>query len=202
MAGTAHTNRHIQLLALASQAHIVSLVSRIIRYAKNVLAEEGVVMPAEVQEGKIWPRYADTMIGLKRLDNIQYCVETAIRDDVEGDLIETGVWRGGACIFMRAILRTCAIEGRRVHVADSFAGFPLPDPEKYPADTGDTHYRYNPFLAVSQGEVEQNFARYGLLDDSVVFLKGWFKETLPIAPVKSSQYFVLMATCTAPPRMC
>ncbi len=35
-------------------------------------------------EGQIWPGYADTMIGLKRLDNLQYCIETALREGVEG----------------------------------------------------------------------------------------------------------------------
>jgi predicted O-methyltransferase YrrM len=40
-----------------------------------------------------------------------------------------------------------------------------------------------PFLAVSREDVERNFAKYGLLDDRVVFLQGWFKDTLPSAPI-------------------
>ena len=32
--------------------------------------------------------------------------------------------------------------------------------------------------------VRANFARYGLLDEQVHFLKGWFKDTLPIAPIE------------------
>src|SRR5205085_12029434 len=28
-----------------------------------------------------------------------------------------------------------------------------------------------------------NFHKYGLLDEQVVFLKGWFKDTLPTAPI-------------------
>ena len=32
--------------------------------------------------------------------------------------------------------------------------------------------------------MEKNFARYGLLDDRVVFLQGWFKDTLPSAPIE------------------
>jgi hypothetical protein len=30
----------------------------------------------------------------KRLDNLQQCIETVVRENVPGDLIETGVWRG------------------------------------------------------------------------------------------------------------
>lgn len=141
------------------------------------------ITPDQKEEGRIWPGYADTMIGLKRIENIQFSVETVIRECVEGDLIETGVWRGGACIFMRAILAAYGIEDRKVYVADSFEGLPKADVEKFPADKDDTHYVQR-FLAVSQEEVENNFIRYGLLDGQVVFLKGWFKDTLPHAPIE------------------
>jgi hypothetical protein len=33
-------------------------------------------------------------------------------------------------------------------------------------------------------EVQANFARYALLDDRVVFTKGWFRDTLPTLPVE------------------
>ena len=39
------------------------------------------------------------------MDSLRHAVEQVLRDGVPGDLIETGVWRGGACIFMRALLR-------------------------------------------------------------------------------------------------
>jgi len=48
--------------------------------------------------------HAHTMIGIQRLTNIQRCVERVLADQVQGDLIETGVWRGGCCIFMRGLL--------------------------------------------------------------------------------------------------
>jgi O-methyltransferase len=38
-------------------------------------------------------------------------------------------------------------------------------------------------LAVSRDQVEDNFRRYGLLDGRVKFLAGWFKDTLPTAPI-------------------
>jgi O-methyltransferase/8-demethyl-8-(2,3-dimethoxy-alpha-L-rhamnosyl)tetracenomycin-C 4'-O-methyltransferase len=69
-----------------------------------------------------------------------------------------------------------------VFVADSFAGLPPPDADSFPADTGDIHHTFDP-LAVSRSQVEDNFRRYGLLDDRVVFLEGWFKDTLPQAPI-------------------
>jgi len=161
----------------------VSFVSRILKALRLQLVQLKAYTPAQREEGWIWPRYADTMIGLKRLDSLQYCVETALRENIEGDLIETGVWRGGACILMRAILAAHGIENRYVYVADSFEGLPKPDAVQFSDDKGDTHHLHS-FLAVSQDEVENNFRRYGLLDDRVVFLKGWFKDTLPNVPIK------------------
>lgn len=133
--------------------------------------------------GGQWPSHAHTMIGWERLDNIQACVESILSERVPGDLIETGVWRGGATIFMRAILKAQAVTNRTVWVADSFEGLPEPAPAHYPADAGSTLHTYKK-LAVALETVKQNFARYGLLDDQVQFLKGWFKDTLPQAPVK------------------
>ncbi len=132
--------------------------------------------------GSTWPACAHTMISRQRLDNIQEAVETVIRENIPGDLIETGVWRGGSCILMRGILKAFGDGSRRIFVADSFEGLPKPDAEKYPSDAGDKHYQHD-FLAVSQAQVEHNFQKYGLLDSQVVFLKGWFKDTLPAAPI-------------------
>lgn len=134
-------------------------------------------------EGKDHPAMAHTMIGMRRLDNLQFCIEDVIANNVPGDLIETGVWRGGATIFMRAVLEVYEITDRKVWAADSFEGLPCPNPEQYPADRGDTHY-LEPHLAVSLEEVKLNFSRYGLLDEQVCFLKGWFKDTLPNAPIE------------------
>ena len=138
--------------------------------------------PARRAGGLDWPSQAHTMIGKYRLDNIRQVMETVLAEDIPGDVIETGVWRGGACIYMRAILRAYGVTGRRVFVADSFEGLPPPDPEKYSADAGDRLHTFEA-LAISLDQVRANFAKYDLLDEQVVFLKGWFKDTLPTAPV-------------------
>lgn len=135
-------------------------------------------------EGRDWPSVAHTMIGLARLDNLQECLEQVIAEDVPGDCIETGVWRGGASIFMRAVLKAHDITDRTVWLADSFAGLPAPDGTRYPRDAGSRLHECSQ-LAVSMADVQANFDRYGLLDGQVRFLKGWFRDTLPQAPIES-----------------
>jgi len=134
-------------------------------------------------EGRDWPTVGHTMIGLKRLENIQYCVESVIADRVPGDLIETGVWRGGATIFMRSVLKSYDVKDRCVWVADSFRGLPAPNLEKYPEDAGMNLFEFKE-LAISLEDVMANFAAYGLLDEQVKFLPGWFRDTLPTAPIE------------------
>jgi hypothetical protein len=135
------------------------------------------------ESGLDWPVLAHSMIGNRRMLNLWQLCEDVIARDVPGDFIETGVWRGGACIFMRAILKTYGVEDRVVWVADSFEGLPPPDEEKYPQDGGSLLHTKSA-LAVPLEEVRKNFGNYGLLDDQVRFLKGWFKDTLPGAPIE------------------
>lgn len=126
--------------------------------------------------GMDWPLQGLTMSGLYRLDDLQSCVESVVRDEIPGDFIETGTWRGGASIFMRAALDALNDDERTVHVADSFRGFPGAKDGATNAD--DRLYSGFDFLAVSVDEVQANFARLGC-EEGVRFVPGFFEETLP-----------------------
>lgn len=129
-------------------------------------------------KGEDWPCFGYTMIGSARLDNIEMCVRDVLENSVPGDFIETGVWRGGSAIFMRAMLRVCGCTDRIVWAADSFEGMPAPQSRSDGWDLSGIE-----LLSVSLEEVQRNFSRFGLLDDQVRFLKGWFCDTLPAAPI-------------------
>ena len=160
---------------------VVSLISGALRLAGYHLAKDVTPTWEERRDGIIWPYSADTMMGLTRLNHLQQCVETVLHEGIAGDLIETGVWRGGGSIFMRGVLAAHGITDRQVYVADSFRGFPAIEA---PQDIGDEPDRFRSYIAVSESAVRNNFRRYGLLDDQVVFLNGWFKDTLSRAPIE------------------
>ncbi len=135
--------------------------------------------------GLYMPSKAFTMLGKYRLENIEFCVEDVIKNGIPGDMIEAGVWRGGATIFMRAVLKELGVTDRAVWVADSFQGLPPPNPEKYPKDVFQNVKLWeDERLAVSLEEVKSNFERYELLDDQVRFLPGWFRDTMPDNPIQ------------------
>jgi O-methyltransferase len=166
-----------------------SLKGGIARQGRRLLHRRGLELvsrftfsPDARAEGRDWPPDAETMIGLRRLDNLEECIRDVLDHEVPGDLIETGVWRGGAVIFMRAMLKAYGERDRTVWVADSFRGLPKPNPHRT-EDVEDALWAV-PFLAVPLDRVKKNFSRYGLLDEQVRFLPGWFEDTLPTAPVE------------------
>jgi O-methyltransferase len=133
--------------------------------------------PRYREEGLDWPSTALTMVGRRRLHNFRVLIEQAIDEAIPGDILEAGVWRGGASILARAVLASRGVRDRLIVVADSFEGLPPPS-EQFPADAG-ADFHTHPELAVSLGQVQANFDRFGLLDDQVVFAKGWFRDTMP-----------------------
>jgi O-methyltransferase len=158
------------------------LLQRALRRANAVLVRPTTVDLADNEDGRetasTLPPWALTMIGSRRLGNVESCVRDVLERGVPGDLIETGVWKGGTTIFMRGLLRAYGVTDRKVYVADSFQGLPPPDAEAYPADEGSTLHLWQN-LAVTLDDVRANFQRFDLLDDQVEFVKGWFRDTLP-----------------------
>jgi O-methyltransferase len=134
------------------------------------------------EKGGDWPREAETMVGLRRLENIQTAVRTVIDEGVPGDWVETGVWRGGASIFARACLAAYGDTERVVWLADSFEGLPKPTLPQDETGGAEMLWSYDE-LAVGVDTVRRNFERYGLLDERVRFLVGWFADTLPDAAI-------------------
>lgn len=142
------------------------------------LVRPAAITPYQRENGMIWPGNADTMVGRKRLDNLQFCIETVIREKVEGDLLGVGVWRGGSVIFMRAVLAALGVTSRKVYVAGSFRGLPRTDTKRFQENSRGSHHQCD-YLAVPLEEVKRNFERYQMLDEQVVFIKGWFDDTFP-----------------------
>ena len=124
--------------------------------------------------GHDWTADSHTMIGMKRMDNLHECLDYVRINNIEGDIIETGVWRGGAMIFAKLYCKLYNMD-KKIFVSDSFIGLPPPE---HPEDNGDVHHTFD-FLRVSLNDVIENFKLYDALDDSVIFLEGWFSDTLP-----------------------
>lgn len=126
-----------------------------------------------------------TLLEASGLDNVEFCVRSVLEREIPGDLIECGVWRGGTCIYMRALLKALEDTRRKVWVADSFQGLPEPNPEVSPLDAVSHEFlKLVGGFRVSLEAVQKNFAAFELLDRQVRFLPGWFSDTLARAPIQ------------------
>jgi O-methyltransferase len=157
------------------------------RRALRSAAKRGVILirpfrynPELRQKGIDWPLFGYTMTGRDRLDRLHQCIDTILSENVPGDIVETGVWRGGSMILASALLKD---SDRKIWCCDSFEGMPVPTVQgrsfSETEDFSDLDY-----LNVSLEHVKENFRRFGLLSDRVEFLKGWFSDTLPTAPIE------------------
>ncbi len=135
--------------------------------------------PVARERGSDWPMFGFTMAGARRLANVEECIASVVADAVPGDFVECGVWRGGSSIFARAAFDAYGARDRLVWLADSFEGMPARTSD----DMADPELKGTTYLEQSLEQVKSNFARFDLLDDRVKFVKGWFSESLPTAPI-------------------
>lgn len=115
-----------------------------------------------------------TLLSKAQLDLIERCLIEVHERGVPGDLIEAGIWRGGAIMMMRALLYAYDIPGRRIFASDSFAGIP-----KNKRTLGDPVDNWRDRWVAGPEEVRNNMARFGLLDDRIQFVAGFFADSLP-----------------------
>lgn len=114
-----------------------------------------------------------TLLTRKQLDLIERCMLSVHERGVPGDFIEAGIWRGGVIILLRALLNAYGINGRSVFAADSFAGIP-----KNARAVGDPVDQWRDRWIASLEDVKLNIKRFGLLDDRVKFVPGFFADSL------------------------
>lgn len=125
-----------------------------------------------------------TLIGGRLLDEFRELIEQVVVDNVPGDIMETGVWRGGACIWAAAVLDHLGSD-KQVWVCDSFQGLPA---ATHPKET--ISYDDAESLRVSEEQVKANFDRYQLRHKAN-FVKGWFKDTMPALAALDARLSIL-----------
>jgi O-methyltransferase len=104
--------------------------------------------------------------------------------NIEGDIVECGVWRGGYSIFLSHLF-----QDKNIWVCDSFEGFQPLDNARYNFKKERHTPQYSQCfwgpLGISLEEVKSNFKIYGLEDDPrIKYLKGFVKDTLPTSGIE------------------
>jgi O-methyltransferase len=128
-----------------------------------------------------------TMTSVERLYALYKSIEYIVKSGLEGDLVETGVWRAGSCMLMAETLLAMGDSSRRILLFDTFEGHPKPDPEKDVDLWGNRaveDWERHKAAAETWGyasidEARANMDRTGYPSERVVFFKGKVEDTIP-----------------------
>jgi O-methyltransferase len=124
-----------------------------------------------------------TMTSLARMYGLYTAVRYAVEEQVPGDIVECGVWRGGSSMLAALTLLSYGEQTRSLFLYDTFAGMVEPtavDGEM--ARRGwiaslardDSGWCFSPL-----DEVRRNMLTTGLSADRVKFVQGKVEDTIP-----------------------
>jgi O-methyltransferase len=102
------------------------------------------------------------------------------RKQIEGDIVECGVYKGGSAAVMAYAAKSSSIV-RGIWLFDSFEG--LPPPTKKDGERAFGQY-YKGLCTGTVREVREIFGTLKIKDKRVHIVPGWFKDTFPIVKVK------------------
>ncbi len=140
---------------------------------------------------KIWTEIRDyTMTSVERGYALYKAVRYVIENDIAGDFVECGVWKGGSCMLMALVLMNAGIKDRNIYLYDTFKGMTEPGDndfiawngrsvrDKWDADLKGTAKNFTEW-AVSLDTVKANTGKTGYPAERLIFIKGPVEETLP-----------------------
>lgn len=157
------------------------------RLTANKLKAKPLTSKFDRAVGVDWTGFGTTMAGEARLRSAASILVDVFKNKIEGAIVETGVWRGGMSIFLRAVVRAYNEGDRLSFVCDSFNGLP---PSSYRQE--DKSWDGVPYLEVSDKIVIHNFEKMGLADPNVVFVKGFFSATMkPLSDLYQGKFALL-----------
>jgi O-methyltransferase len=131
-----------------------------------------------------------TMVSYERLWATLMACKYVVDQNIDGDFVECGVWRGGNAIVAAEIFKLYN-SPKKVWLFDTFKGMTAPTEEdvrisdgklakhRYLSDDRGTH---NEWCYASIDDVRNNFIKKGLLSKNVVFVEGDILETLNNTP--------------------
>ena len=116
-------------------------------------------------------------------------VEYIVKNNIPGDFVECGVWRGGSMMAVAHTLLRLGDTSRRLYLFDTFEGMPKPGEKDISFRGEDASITWrelnrgdaNGWCYASLEEVRRNMLSLGYEADKIHFVKGTVEQTLPSA---------------------
>lgn len=123
------------------------------------------------------------MIGVNRLHNLLNQLNYVIEKNIDGAIVECGVWKGGAICMTKAYLKSKNIQ-KNVYAFDSFEGLPTPTATDFiigsgilASDVCGVPSDPNNNCIVDIQTFYDTMNAFSLNKEEIVIKKGWFENT-------------------------
>ncbi len=129
-----------------------------------------------------------TLTSTARIAALCDAVSYVVREGIEGEIVECGVWRGGSMMAAALTLQRSGDTSRELHLYDTFTGMPEPGGEDVssPYDGYSLHKRWrrhsdsgNEWAGVPVEEVRSAVASTGYPTERIHLHPGMVEDTLP-----------------------
>ncbi|MEI2737662.1 MAG: TylF/MycF/NovP-related O-methyltransferase [Chitinophagaceae bacterium] len=125
-----------------------------------------------------------TLVPVERCFTLYQTVKYILKNNIEGDLVECGVWKGGSSMLMAYILKDAGETKRKIYLYDTFEGMTKPgemdgQEEKEQWEQGRVTDTLNNMCYSPIEEVKANMERTGYPAEKIIMVKGKVEDTLP-----------------------
>lgn len=129
-----------------------------------------------------------TMTSIEDMYALYNAVRYIVRNNVEGDFVECGVWRGGSAMLIAMCLGMKNVNDRKIFLYDTFSG--MTKPGEYDVDLlgnkainrfqkESTGRNTSSWSNASCAEVKDNICKTNFPIENVVFVEGEVENTIP-----------------------
>ena len=135
-----------------------------------------------------------TMTSDERLVALSRAIDYLIKNDIEGDFVECGVWRGGSMMLAAKKLISLNRTQKKIFLFDTFDGMPPPEEVDSSAinnisastllETNEKSVGNNVWCYSALEEVKKNIKSTGYPDENIFYFKGKVEDTLPEKSIK------------------
>lgn len=129
-----------------------------------------------------------TMTSTERLYSVYTAVDYILKNNIPGDFVECGVWRGGCSMLIAALLKRRNITGRVLYMYDTYEG--MSEPTEMDVDVSgvdaafqlkrhESNKEESVWCLASLEDVQRNLALTGFPAERIRYVKGKVEDTIP-----------------------
>lgn len=129
-----------------------------------------------------------TITSKERMYALYNAINYIVANDIPGDLVECGVWRGGSAMLCAYTLKKIGITNRKIYLYDTFRGMSQPtekDRESFTEIKATDEWKkqqkgtFNAICYVPLNEVKDNMYSTNYPEENIIFVEGKVEDTIP-----------------------